>query len=59
MHKRKITIVSSAGGDEIYVLFVNDHGYIRRKSSWVNKPRNVSYSCDYYDALVESARKMA
>lgn len=59
LHRRKIVIVSSGSGDCVYVVFVHNVGYVRKKSAWIAKPVNVSKQTDYYDMLVEMARKVA
>ena len=57
LHKIKLLINESADGDAIYILFVNDIGYIRTRSKWNRKPQNISRNVDYYNYLVEKARK--
>ena len=59
LHKRKIKIVSSGAGDCIYVVFVYNIGYVRTKSSWECKPKNMPRNTDYHDMLVDIARKAA
>ncbi len=59
LHKRKITIISSALGDCVYVVFVQDVGYVRSKSAWNVKPTNIPDHTDYYQTLVDIARKAA
>lgn len=59
LHKRKVTIISSGCGDSVYVVFYHDIGYVRSKSAWRDKPTNVAATGDYYDVLIEIARKAA
>ena len=58
LHKRKVVIINNGAGDSVYVVFVNDVGYVRRKSSLGKKPISISNGVDYYEHLVESARKV-
>lgn len=57
LHKQKSTIVSSAQGDEIYVIWVKGKAYARCRHAFGKKPSNIDRNSDYYDTLIEIASK--
>ena len=57
LHKQKATIISSAQGDEIYVIWVKGKAYARCRHSFGKKPTNIDRNTDYHDTLIEIASK--
>jgi len=57
LHKQKSKIISSAQGDEIYVIWVKGKAYARCRHSFGKKPTNIDRNTDYHDTLIEIASK--
>jgi len=57
LHKQKATIISSAQGDEIYVIWIRGKAYARCRHSFGKKPTNIGRNTDYHDTLIEIASK--
>ena len=57
LHKQKATIISSAQGDEIYVIWIKGKAYARCRHAFGKKPSNIDRNSDYQDTLIEIASK--
>lgn len=57
LHKRKAVIISSAQGDEIYVIFVKGKAYARCRHAFGTKPTDIDRDSDYHDTLIEIASR--
>ena len=57
LHKQRATVISSAQGDEIYVIWIKGKAYARCRHAFGKKPSNIDRNSDYHDTLIEIASK--